>query len=107
MPNHVHVCFQQFDVVPLGKIVGQWKGKSARLINMETGKRGALWYREYFDRVVRNEPQLWRVIRYIHNNPVKAGLARRPENWSFSSARRDALISSDFDRFDGAHKRAG
>ena len=28
----------------------------------------------------------WIKIRYIHNNPVKAGLVRKPEDWKYSSA---------------------
>ena len=29
----------------------------------------------------------WTKLKYIHNNPVKAGLVKRPEDYIYSSAR--------------------
>lgn len=39
------------------------------------------------DFVIESEDTLQVKIEYIHNNPVKAGLVDRPEQWEFSSAR--------------------
>ena len=41
---------------------------------------------DYFDRYIRNERHHVAAIAYVENNPVKAGLCRRPEDWPFSSA---------------------
>ena len=41
---------------------------------------------DYFDRYIRDEKHFASAITYIENNPVKAGLCRRPEDWAFSSA---------------------
>jgi REP element-mobilizing transposase RayT len=43
--------------------------------------------RDYWDRFIRNEEHYYNVINYIHRNPVKAHLVRKPENWLWSSAR--------------------
>ena len=36
--------------------------------------------------VVRDEAERRRIITYVLNNPVKAGLIDNPEDWSYSSA---------------------
>jgi hypothetical protein len=41
---------------------------------------------EYFDRYIRDGVHYKKTIAYIENNPVKAGLCSRPEEWRFSSA---------------------
>ena len=52
------------------------------------GKRRAepFWHREFWDRYIRDEEHYYDTIEYIHNNPVKAGLVRKPEDWPWSSA---------------------
>ena len=88
MPNHVHVVFDQIEEFPLPDVVRSWKAYSAAHINRATGRRGALWARDYFDRFMRDETHLARTIDYVEINPVKAGLCRLPEDWRFSSAHR-------------------
>jgi hypothetical protein len=39
---------------------------------------------------IRNYPQFVEKLRYIHRNPVNAGLCERPEDWEWSSFRRYA-----------------
>jgi REP element-mobilizing transposase RayT len=41
----------------------------------------------YYDFNVRNYPQFVEKLRYLHRNPVKAGLCERPEDWQWSSFR--------------------
>jgi len=45
-----------------------------------------VWHPEYWDRYIRNERHYAGAIAYIHENPVKAGLVRRAEDWPWSSA---------------------
>jgi len=45
-----------------------------------------VWHREYWDRFIRNERHFQQAVEYIHQNPVKAGLVERPEQWPWSSA---------------------
>jgi putative transposase len=45
-----------------------------------------IWHREYWDRYIRDQAHLDQAIAYIHQNPVKAGLAITPEIWPWSSA---------------------
>ncbi|HEY6565527.1 MAG TPA: hypothetical protein VIY86_13645 [Pirellulaceae bacterium] len=57
------------------------------MCNRIRGKSGAYWQTETFDHWVRDESELFRIIDYIEQNPVKAGLVNRPEDWRWSSAR--------------------
>jgi REP element-mobilizing transposase RayT len=108
MPNHVHVLFEPKEGWTVGKIVASWKKFTARRIcehlrsagrnrigsigggddaNREIGgPRGAIWHREYWDRYIRNEFHLRQKVEYIHQNPVKAKLSLRAEDWPWSSA---------------------
>ena len=51
------------------------------------GQDRKLWASRFHDAVIRNQKMLWTTLRYIHNNPVEAGLSDKPEDYKFSSAR--------------------
>jgi REP element-mobilizing transposase RayT len=87
MPNHFHLVVDVWDV-PLAKLIGQWKGKSARLANLRLGRVGQLWQEDYFDTRIRDAEHLSQAIRYIEQNPPKAALVKEPRQWPWSSARR-------------------
>ncbi len=74
MPNHVHVLFVLHEGEDLSHVIHSWKSFSAHELNKATGKSGAVWQEEYFDRIVRDERHFSRLVTYIENNPTKAGL---------------------------------
>jgi len=86
MPNHVHVLAEILNDGRLPDIVRTWKAFSARKANEILGRRGRFWQADYFDRFIRDDTHLAKAKRYIHQNPVKAGLVDYPEAWPFSSA---------------------
>jgi len=91
MPNHVHILLNQVEDWPLGKVVQSMKRFTSRQIHRiqglsSPGTRPALWYRDYWDRFIRDAKHLYTVIRYIEENPVKAGLVARAEEWRWGSA---------------------
>jgi hypothetical protein len=45
-----------------------------------------VWHPEYWDRFIRNERHFQQAVEYIRQNPVKAGLVRKAEDWRWSSA---------------------
>ena len=98
MANHVHVFAQPKLVssepesdrpyVPLSEITRRLKGYTSREANKILERTGqAFWQIESFDHWARNEAEFYRIISYIEQNPVKAGLASEPEEWLWSSAR--------------------
>jgi putative transposase len=66
--------------------VHSWKSFTAHAINQSLGRRGAVWSREYFDRMIRNDRQFEATRFYIENNPVAAVLCAHAEHWPWSSA---------------------
>ncbi|HEY0867046.1 MAG TPA: transposase [Fimbriimonas sp.] len=88
MPNHAHVLIRPNGTADLCEIVESWKKFSARRANAILGRSGPFWYREYFDRYIRDPEHRERAIRYIERNPVKTGLCAEAGEWRWSSARR-------------------
>ncbi|MEL7161905.1 MAG: transposase, partial [Bacteroidota bacterium] len=78
MSNHVHVLLQEASagkkLSDLGKLMNNHKGYTARMANRILNRTGqGFWDRTYFDRRVR-QGKFTRVMWYVLNNPVKAGL---------------------------------
>jgi REP element-mobilizing transposase RayT len=85
MSNHVHVLVQP-RVAP-ARFLQSVKGFSARQCNKILGRGGEpFWQSESFDHWVRDQAEFERVRVYIENNPVRAGLVLRPEDYRWSSA---------------------
>lgn len=86
MANHVHVLLTP--ILALAKVTQGIKGFTAREINRLQNEIGRVfWQDESFDHWARDEEELLRIIHYIENNPVKAGLCKYPKDWPWSSAR--------------------
>jgi REP element-mobilizing transposase RayT len=82
MPNHVHVVVKLYPGQELARIVKAWKNFSAKAVNQALGRKGRFWQREYYDRLIRNGDELDRAIRYVVENPTKAGLKDWTWVWS-------------------------
>jgi REP element-mobilizing transposase RayT len=86
MPNHIHFLATPLENVELSAIAHAIKSYTAHAANKLLGRNGQFWQHEPFDRYIRNRKHFVNVIQYIENNPVKAGLCAKPEDWRFSSA---------------------
>jgi type I restriction-modification system DNA methylase subunit/REP element-mobilizing transposase RayT len=71
MPNHVHVLLGLLGENMLPDVLNSWKSYSAHEINKMLGTSGAVWHKESFDRMIRDEDHYQRVLNYIKNNPAK------------------------------------
>ena len=89
MPNHVHLITRPLGEHRQDEIVKSWKGFTAREANRPLNRTGQVfWAREYYDHVGRSDGERVRLADYIQDNPVKAGLCPRWEDWPWSSAYR-------------------
>src|SRR5262245_2827503 len=88
MPNHVHVLFRPNPECSLSQILHSWKSFTSNQSNRLLGRQGRFWHPDFFDRYIRDEEHFQRAWQYIENNPVKAGLCARPQDWRYGSARR-------------------
>jgi putative transposase len=86
MPNHVHGLVETYGSWPLAHVLHSWKSYTAHTANQILGCSGDFWFREYHDRFIRDERHFANAVDYIEQNPVKAGLVYRPEEWRWSSA---------------------
>jgi REP element-mobilizing transposase RayT len=85
MANHVHVLL--LPAVPPSRLLRALKSASARDANRVLGRTGeAFWQAESYDHWARSERELEGIVAYIENNPVRAGLAVRAEDYAWSSA---------------------
>jgi putative transposase len=86
MPNHVHLILVPSTEKGLASAMAQTHRRYSRSINVREGWSGHLW-QSRFASFVMDEPYLLACARYVELNPVRAGLAGRPDQWAWSSAR--------------------
>lgn len=85
MPNHLHVLLTPSVRSSLEKAVQMIKGGSSYRIR-HFRKFLAFWQDGYHDWRCRNESDFRAYADYIRENPVKAGLVAKAEDWPYSSA---------------------
>jgi putative DNA methylase len=86
MPNHIHFLMIRVEAVELADIMQSFKSLTAHKAHKILRRKGHFWMQDYFDRYIRNAEHFAKTVRYIENNPVKARLCRRPQDWPFSSS---------------------
>jgi putative transposase len=83
MPNHLHLLAQGLSrSADLLSFIESFKHKTSFHFHDKTGK--TLWQVSFFDHIIRNAEDFSDCAEYIRLNPVRAGLARRPEDYPFS-----------------------
>jgi len=86
MPNHVHLIAVPSDQQGLQKGVSEAHRRYSRIINFRENWRGHLWQGR-FASYPMDDVHLLHAARYIELNPVRAGLAKDPKDYAFSSAK--------------------
>jgi REP element-mobilizing transposase RayT len=93
MPDHVHML-----VSPLGErkrsltaFMQAWKS-SVTLRLRSHGVRGRVWQREFFDRLLRSGESAQQKWEYVEQNPVRAGLVKRADEYPYSGAPEEILV---------------
>jgi len=86
MSNHVHLALET-GPVPLSRIVLALHGSYAQTFNQRHQRVGHLFQGRYKALVVQKASYLLELVRYIHENPVKAGLVSEARLYRWSSDR--------------------
>lgn len=86
MPNHVHILIQNVPGHSIAQIMHSIKSFTAHEANKILDREGRFWFKEYFDRYIRTGRHFEATLRYIEENPVKARLCAKSEDWKFGSA---------------------
>ncbi|WP_229365655.1 transposase [Fibrisoma montanum] len=90
MSNHIHIVFTLFNdesgnqVRSLQQVVQSVKSFSAKRCNRLLSREGMFWSDRNYDRLVRNQEEQHRIVQYVLNNPVKAGLCKRWQDWKWT-----------------------
>ncbi len=91
MPNHVHSIFrplmQGAEPYSLASIMHSLKRKTAQQANQLLHRSGSFWAHENFDHYIRDGVERKRILEYVLNNPVKAGLVERWQDWPWNYLR--------------------
>ena len=92
MPTHAHVIFTPLTASngkphSLSSIMQSLKGYTAHKSNTILVREGAFWHHESYDHVVRDAEEHDRIIKYVLNNPVKAGLVADWRDWPWNYTR--------------------
>jgi REP-associated tyrosine transposase len=83
--DHWHAICVPAHPLTISQVLKSVKISSTILINRRRARRGELWQARFFDRALRTVKEYNDKVEYIHLNPVKAGLVRRPEDWPWSN----------------------
>jgi putative transposase len=86
MPNHVHILMTVPGETSIEKAMQLIKGSFSFRAGKELGFHGEIWQRGFSDEQVLDERSFQLHREYIDNNPVKAGLANRPEEYPSGTA---------------------
>ena len=87
MPDHIHLLVRGGTDFVLGRWVGALKRCLARAscrIEQVRQHSSRLWQEGFFDHLIRNNESLDEKWVYVRENPVRAGLVQRWEDWPYS-----------------------
>jgi len=94
MPTHIHLVLKQVQNRGISTFMNNTLNSYTRYFNISHQRKGPLWESEFKNVLVDSDEQLLHLTRYVHLNPVSAGLVSSPRDWGYSSFRQ--YISDPF-----------
>jgi hypothetical protein len=91
MPDHWHALIWPSYPLRIDQVLHDAKKIMTLRLHARRGTCGPLWQHQFWDRFVRHEKEFGERLDYMHLNPVKKGLVKRPEDWRWSSYNNFAL----------------
>jgi REP element-mobilizing transposase RayT len=86
MSNHFHLLLETGDI-HVGKFMKSLSSKYAMQYNHRYSYKGHVFEDRYKSCIVETDEYFLQTSRYIHLNPVKAGMVEHPEDYAWSSYR--------------------
>lgn len=100
MSNHVHfVCVPEQED-SLARTFNSLHMRYSQYFNQKKRLKGHLWQGRFYSCIL-DEKHLYAAVRYVENNPVRAGIVRNPYRYTWSSAKshinreKDSVLSQD------------
>lgn len=94
MGNHIHMLFYEKDVNQLTKFMHRVNLIYAKYYNKKNDRVGYVFRDRYKLQPILSEKYLYSCVKYIHNNPVKANICEKPEDYEYSSFRRNRFYTN-------------
>jgi REP element-mobilizing transposase RayT len=91
MPDHWHALIWPQYPRLISQVLHDVKKITTLRLHALRGHKGPLWQHQFWDRFVRHEREFKERLEYMHMNPVRKGLVKRPEDWRWSSYNNFAL----------------
>lgn len=85
MDNHAHMLIYCNNIETISKFMNRLNTSFARYYNTKENRVGYVFRNRYKTQTIKSREHLYNTISYIHNNPVKAGIAQKCEEYKFSS----------------------
>lgn len=93
MPNHIHLVFELIrGNKGISKMMQSIKRSSTRKCNLALNRNGKFWQDEIYDRLVRDDKELYFIIKYVLMNPVNAGFVENWSDWKYTYCRPEYII---------------
>ncbi|MCL1972928.1 MAG: transposase [Endomicrobia bacterium] len=85
MDNHAHLLLSAENVAVIAAYMKIVNSEYARYYNNENNRIGYVFRDRFKSEVIQDEKYLLSCLAYIHNNPAKAGIVKKSEDYRFSS----------------------
>ena len=101
MDNHYHLIMRPYEI-QLSKIMHRINSAFSRMYNQSNSRTGHVYEKRYKAILVRDDRYLLSLLRYVHQNPLKANICKdiADYQWSSDASYRknslDQLVDSDF-----------
>jgi len=99
MSNHVHLLLRESEE-EISTAIKRISSSYVYWYNWKYGRCGHLFQERYKSEIVESDGYLLTVLRYIHLNPVKAGLTKNAQEYKWSSyneyIKKPEIIDADF-----------
>lgn len=93
MDNHTHMLFHEEKINQLVKFMQRINLLYAKYYNKKYNRVGYVFRDRYKTQPIYTEKHLYTCVKYIHNNPIKANLCDKPENYDYSSYRKNIFYT--------------
>lgn len=97
MNNHVHILIKAEEIKELSKYMQRLNTKYGKYYNKKYERVGYVFRDRYKAEGIYSEAQLYNCIKYIYDNPVKAGICNKAEEYPYSNYKKiDRILRGDY-----------
>ena len=87
MSNHAHMLMYVENFQEISKLMQKINTSFARIYNRKNNRVGFVFRDRFSVQQILSKQHLYNCLAYIHNNPVKAGIVKNPQDYKYSSYR--------------------